>query len=420
MGVELYFHNQLQRQKYTKGAQIPTNTESDIIQNMKTLNDYGFVRGTCYAGWSAEQEIIERDMGYAKRLQLNSVRIWSSKERYLEDPETHVGKMRNFIKTAQRYGLTTMLVLWNGNSIDESFVAMNNQDEDEKYMTGLVGALKEEEGLLMWDIINEPTGNAYIVKASGDEKLERLEKVWRVARHYCSYVKSIDPDNAITVGQYLIENVKATADWVDVFCFHDYSETRSRVEEVYGEAKKLSNTYHKPLINSETGCICRSNPYDIALEICSKYGVGWYLYELIIHGYWADAHGILYPDGTVRDPSIIAAILGFYRKRDRATSAKPNPNKEGHAYKAVKKIEEVLKQDIRIFSHAKSSSDAILEAAEYGANLLESAEMVPMYESLTMKITAWREQPEKSRDYESICAFAFDIAQRLKRNCQIL
>jgi hypothetical protein len=43
--------------------------------------------------------------------------------------------------------------------------------------------------------------------------------------------------------------------------------------------------------------------------------MGWYLWELTITHEWGDVHGVFYPDGTVRDPSIAAAILGFFRNR---------------------------------------------------------------------------------------------------------
>jgi hypothetical protein len=35
------------------------------------------------------------------------------------------------------------------------------------------------------------------------------------------------------------------------------------------------------------------------------------MWELIITHPCGRAHGIFYPDGTVRDPSIVAAVLGF-------------------------------------------------------------------------------------------------------------
>jgi hypothetical protein len=94
---------------------------------------------------------------------------------------------------------------------------------------------------------------------------------------------------------------------VDVISFHDYLETRSRVEESYALAIEVSKKYNKPLINSELGAIGRSNPYDMALEICNEHNVGWYVFDLIIEGYWSDIQGLVYPDGTIRDPTAIAA-----------------------------------------------------------------------------------------------------------------
>jgi len=44
--------------------------------------------------------------------------------------------------------------------------------------------------------------------------------------------------------------------------------------------------------------------------------VGWYIWELmIVREGWGPVHGVFYEDGTVRDPSIAAAIMGFFRKR---------------------------------------------------------------------------------------------------------
>jgi len=43
----------------------------------KPLKDYSFVRGVNY-GMQGDQKTIERDLGYAKRVNLNSTRIWLS------------------------------------------------------------------------------------------------------------------------------------------------------------------------------------------------------------------------------------------------------------------------------------------------------------------------------------------------------
>ncbi len=386
---------------------------------MKTLDDYSFIRGVCYM-WAGNQETIERDLSYAKRLMLNSTRIWLRKSVYDESPKAFIDKLVTYVRTANSFGITTMPILWNGNMLDTSILEEENWSEGEAYVKDIVDALRDEQGLLMWDIMNEPTCNDYWRKATPEEKPERDAKLWKFVRHYIQYVKSIDPsNNAVTVGNTFITDTEPTADLVDVISFHDYLETRGRVEATYQMAEELAAKYEKPLINSELACLCRSNPYDMALEACERHNVGWYLFELMVHGYWGDVHGIVYPDGTVRDPSIVAAIYGFHRKRDLATAIKPNPNKEGHAYKALQELENSMRQDTALFKNKRKSSDEILEAAEYCANLLEGAEMAPMYEPPTARINEWRKQPEEERDVEAIRAFAYELAQTLKEYCQI-
>jgi hypothetical protein len=68
-------------------------------------------------------------------------------------------------------------------------------------------------------------------------------------------------------------------------------------------------------MDTETGCIARANPYDVTLEEHSKAHVGWYIWELMITKRWGDVHGVFYPDGTVRDPAIPAAMFGLFRNR---------------------------------------------------------------------------------------------------------
>lgn len=386
---------------------------------MKALDDYGFIRGVCY-GWSGDRSIVERDMGYAKRLALNSTRIWLSRTAFLRSPDEYVASLVSYVRTAHSFGLTTMPILWNGNMLDPAILEEERRSECDDYVRRIVDALKEEEGLLMWDIMNEPTCNDYIRKAAGDEQQEREAKLWGFVRHNLEYVRSIDGENALTVGNTFIGDTGPTADLVDVISFHDYLETRSRVEATYLTAESLSRTFGKPLVNSELACLCRANPYDMALEACERHNVGWYLFELMVHGYWGDVHGIVYPDGTVRDPSIVAAIYGFRRNRDRKTSVRPNPNKEGHVYRAVELVQSALRQDTTLFRNKSNSTDEILEAAEYCANLLEAAELVPMCEPPTMRILQWRSQPEEERDVDAIRVFAYDLARLLKEKTATL
>jgi hypothetical protein len=311
----------------------------------------------------------------------------------------------------------------------------NAKETGEKYVTAIVNALKNEEGLLMWDIMNEPEMNDYYRNAPSEEQKKREDEIAGFVRHFITYVKKIDPVNAVTVGHWLSKFCANTADLVDVISFHDYLETRSRVEKSYAIAEECSKKYNKPLINSELCCIGRSNPYDMAIQIADEHNVGWYVFNLIISGYWGEIHGLVYPDGTIRDPSSIAAIYGFYRKRDLNTAVKALPNREAHAEKAIALLELALDGDLDVFPDvfgiepfrasgnrpSGNSVDDILEAAEYCANLLEGAEMVPMWEPPTAKIETWRKMSDQDKEKArgEIRKFAYDLGLQLKNWCEL-
>jgi len=162
----------------------------------------------------------------------------------------------------------------------------------------------------------------------------------------------------------------------------------------------------------------------MVLEIAGEHKTGFYLFELMIQGYWGEIHGIFYPDGTVRDPAIVAAIMGFYRNRDLKTMVKTTPNREGWAEKIVKEIEVALaqKDDHPVSDaglHSKEQTDKLLDAAEDAADLMEAAEMVPMSSPPSAQIRYWRAQPAEKRDWEAIRKFTYELGVELKKNCQL-
>lgn len=387
--------------------------------NTKFKDDYNFIRGFCYPrGHMKPIEQVKRELGYALRLQLNSARIWLSYQAYEKEPEAFLSNLQTFVHTAYEMGVTTMPILWNGNGINPAVLEPSYwQEKGDSYVRAVIEALKNEPGVLMWDIMNEPSCNDYIMKSPAEELAERKEKMWEFLRHYSRLTKKLDPAAPINIGHTFVEDIEPTVDEVDVMAFHDYSSTRKAVRSKYETSAALKRQYNKPLINSELACLCRANPYDIALEICSEYNTGWYLFELMIDGGWRTVHGIFYPDGTIRDPSIVAAVLGFYRNRSES-AVRPNPNREGHAAAAIRKVREALSDKTEIFRHESSPVENILEAAEFCANLLECCEMVPMIEPPTAKIARLRAMNEP--DMQAARELAFELAELLRKYCQLI
>jgi hypothetical protein len=267
---------------------------------------------------------------------------------------------------------------------------------------------------------DERTGlQRHVLKATGDEKTQRTAEITAFVRYYMAKVREVDAVTARTAAYAFSKDLAPVADVEDVISFHDYSATRALLEAAYTIAEDAAKRYNKPILNSETACIARANPYDEAIQVATEQHSGWYLFNLIIQGYWGEIHGIFYPDGTVRDPAIIAAIMGFQINRDLNTMIRPQPNREGQGAEAVKEIEAALAESTGPFGHVNASTDKILEAAEHAANLLESAQMVPMIVPPTARIEYWRSQPPEKRDRAAIRAFAYDLGEQLKKNSQL-
>ena len=139
------------------------------------------------------------------------------------------------------------------------------------------------------------------------------------------------------------------------------------MEASWQTAEAVARKYGKPLMNSETGCTGRGNPYELALGKCYEHHAGFYAFELMIHGHFGPIHGFFYPDGTIRDPGIITAFLGISRNRNLPTMIKENANMEHYVEKALAEARDALALDLA----RPGTTDALLEAAEYCANLLE-------------------------------------------------
>ena len=126
------------------------------------------------------------------------------------------------------------------------------------------------------------------------------------------------------------------------------------------------------------------NPYDVTLEEHMDAGVGWYIWELmIVREGWGKVHGVFYEDGTVRDPSIAAAIMGFFRKRDDNILPSVADNEAW--------VRRVIEEGRAWMDSADVSNiETGYDLAETAANLLEAGELVPMNIPPTQRIAVLR------------------------------
>lgn len=193
---------------------VSTNHRFGItIMNSKSVRGFNYLpsyaRNSIETWRDYKPEIVEKELSYAKRLNLNLARVFLSFVVYENDPDEFLKNFQHFVKTAWSCGIHTMPVVWDA-CFDEvqpaydidSLMWVSNPgteqwDEDfyskgEPYCRALVDVMRVEEGIFLWDIMNEPSSNITIWYAEGDEKQRREERVWSFVRHFSDVLHTAD------------------------------------------------------------------------------------------------------------------------------------------------------------------------------------------------------------------------------------
>jgi hypothetical protein len=299
------------------------------------------------------------DLNLAKSVNLNQVRVFVPYTVYKEDKKELPAKLKHFIRECYKRGIGVMPVVGSGPWLSDT----TKRPLAREWAQFLINAISDEPGLKFWDVMNEPDWPT--------SPKELVTRKFENAKFMAKTFHELDPNTPVTIGMAFVDGMIELADYVDVLQFHDYSQTREEIRNNINRAKEFAAKVHKPLINGEIGCIARANPYDITLQQHMNAKVGWYIWELmIVRKGWGPVHGVFYEDGSVRDPSIPAAIMGFFRKRT-ADILPAVPDREGWVTKIVEQSEKWLKDPDRKWNEG-------LDIAETSANLLEAGELTVM------------------------------------------
>ena len=311
--------------------------------------------------------VVEFDLDLAKSLNLNQVRVFLPYAVYTEDKDALPGKLRHFIRACHERNIGVMPVVGSGSWSRDT----TKRDQAREWVKFLVDSISSEPGLAMWDAMNEPDYPRLTD--------QRFESAIYMAQLFHEY----DKNTPVTIGWATVDGMIKGADYVDVLQFHDYSPTREKIRENINRAKEFAAQANKPFFNGEMGCIARANPYDVTLQEHMDAKVGWYIWELmIVEKGWGTVHGVFYKDGTVRDPSIPSAIMGFFRNRSTNVLSSI-PDKEGWITKTSDRANKWL-------ADSQASWEEGLDIAETEANLLEAGELTPMVVPPTQQIATLR------------------------------
>jgi hypothetical protein len=243
-----------------------------------------------------DEQVWDREFGYAQMLNANSLRIWVSHVSYHRDPARFIRNFEIALRLAEKYGLTIMPVLYNrwvdanypfgALELPHALAANDEHAEHIKYVRNFVSAFRYDPRIIMWDVCNEPYGYFYIDDPDIKRDLRKRETVF--FKRIFDAVRDAKPVQPVTIGlcEPLSMNDIDIFAYEDVISCHPYTCWQDgQYEKILDDFIEVANKLDKPLLVTETcsGSLNDSTRKEI-IEKCLgtllRKGIGWYAWML--------------------------------------------------------------------------------------------------------------------------------------------
>ncbi|WP_083252154.1 aldose epimerase family protein [Pedobacter steynii] len=238
--------------------------------------------------WQAESfdpQTIERELGWAAKIGLNTMRVYLHSVAWKQDPDGLKKRMDQYLGIADQHGIKTIFVFfddcWNKEAKPGKQAAPKpgihnsgwvqdpgqpgsgdpkNFPDLEKYVKDVLGHFGKDKRILLWDLYNEP-GNS----DKGNESLPLLKKVF-------SWARSSGPEQPITSGIWKWDLEELNAFQIqnsDVITYHDYEEPEWHLRVI-----QMLKTHGRPLICTEYMARTRNSRFSNTLPMLKKENIG--------------------------------------------------------------------------------------------------------------------------------------------------
>lgn len=306
---------------------------SGTVAAAPAADDFAWVRGANFVPSYARNDvqnwmdydpgIVDRELGYAARLNLNCVRVFLQVAVYERDPKRFLDHFDSFLRLCAKHRIQMMPVLFDscfGEFPDlekygeKDWMACPGQNRlgpehwpaMQKFVRDVVGGHKDDPRIVMWDVMNEPTCTSFY------QEPEDKEAIHTFLKQALGWVKAQQPTQPRTVGLMHSQELHLVQDDVEVLGFHNY---RKDLREDIRHVQELGRKLGKPVILNEF-VMRPQQPFDFAMPIVRAEKIGWVFWELMFGKtqFTRDANsiqGLIYPDGTCRDAREVAAVMNL-------------------------------------------------------------------------------------------------------------
>lgn len=225
---------------------------------------------------------IDRELGWASDMGFNIMRVWLSSYAWKTDPKGFKDRVHQYLKLSQRHNIGTMFVFfcdcWNPDSkpgpqpppkpgvhnsqwVQDPSCDLRTDTAAlypwlEKYVKDILSTFRKDQGILVWDLYNEPDAR---------RSLRLLKNVFQWARE-------INPAQPLTTGLYDLqayEMNKFIINNSDIITYHNYSDLPVHAMEV-----NLLKLYGRPMICTEWMARSFNSKFQNILPMLRRENVG--------------------------------------------------------------------------------------------------------------------------------------------------
>ena len=218
---------------------LETRNKSLEISKLKGINYYPKANPWAMFGANFDADIIASDFELIASSGLNSIRVFVPYEGFGKSSvdNAKLTQLITVLDLAEKVHLKVMVTLFDFYG-DYSVLDWTLTQHHAKH---IVNALKNHTALASWDLKNEPN-------LDFESRGEQLVTAW--LDHMIAFVKSQDPNHAITIGWSNAESTPILKDKLDFISFH-YYENLNDLETTFKDLKtKISD---KPIVITEFG-----------------------------------------------------------------------------------------------------------------------------------------------------------------------
>jgi hypothetical protein len=194
----------------------------------------------------------------------------------------------------------------------------------EKYVDAIVGRVKDNPNVLLWDVMNEPEfASEGFVSATVliTPEMEKIRDAF--LQHFHEHMKQKFPNEVIGVGWAALDNAEKYSNLADVVTFHVYGNA-AQLSAAIEKALAFSEKSKKRILITETlanwdfgkpdfGAMATDEAqlahYQEVLPVLTKSPVGWIGWGMVMSRDFDPYTDIFYPNGVPRPAAVLLEKL---------------------------------------------------------------------------------------------------------------